>query len=149
MEALPLSAPIRKNSNFFSKVLPCILTKREWKIRNSGYLLKHVEGAVAFHNHRSTLKALAKQHIGYGEGTMFHCIDTGRDPEELGIPEPTYSSVSKDIFSYVSEEIPKRFWEVYRNHMGLKKALQYPLLDLTRRVCYDIGILRARKFIKK
>lgn len=50
------------------------------KISSSGYLLKHVEGAVVFHNHRGTLKALAKQHIGYGEGTIFHCIDTERDP---------------------------------------------------------------------
>lgn len=120
-----------------------------WKIRNSGYLLKYIEGAVVFHNHRNSLRGLIKQHIGYGEGTMFHCIDSGRNPAELGIPEPTYSSVSRDIFNYVAREVPKRIWEVYRNHLGLKKALQYPLLDLTRRVCYDIGVLKAKRFKSK
>ncbi|MBI3289807.1 glycosyltransferase [Candidatus Microgenomates bacterium] len=117
-----------------------------WRIRNQGYQLRHVEGAVAFHNHRGSLRGLIKQHIGYGEGTMFHCIDSGRNPAELGIPEPTYSSVAKDIFHYISREVPKRIWEVYRNHLGLKKALQYPLLDLTRRVCYDVGVLKAKRF---
>ncbi len=120
-----------------------------WRIRDKGYQFRHVEGAIAFHNHRNSLKGLIKQHIGYGEGTMFHCIDSGRNPAELGIPEPTYGSVSKDIYHYMSREVPKRIWGVYRNHLGFKKALQYPFLDLMRRVCYDIGILRSRKFLKK
>lgn len=118
-----------------------------WRIRNKGYQLRHVEGAVAYHNHRNSLRGLIKQHIGYGEGTMFHCIDTGRDPAELGIPYPSWGDVAKDILHYVSMEVPKRILEVYKNHKGIKKALQYPLLDITRRVCYDIGILRARKFL--
>lgn len=119
-----------------------------WKIRNEGYQFRHVEGAIAFHNHRNSLRGLVKQHIGYGEGTMFHCIDSGRNPAELGIPEPTIRAVAADLLNYAVTEVPKRMWEMYQNHMGLKKTLQYPLLDITRRICYDIGILHSRKLLK-
>ena len=119
-----------------------------WKIRNAGYLLRHVEEAITYHNHRDNIKALIKQHIGYGEGTMLHCIYTGRNPNELDIPNPTYISVTKDTLRYLLLEVPKRMKEVYKNHLGLKRAIQYPLLDLIRKSSYNLGILKARKFLK-
>jgi len=119
-----------------------------WKIRNAGYLLRHIEEAIAFHNHRGDIKALIKQHIGYGEGTMFHCIDTGRDPKELAIPNPTYASVVKDTLHYLLLEVPKRMKEVYKNHLGLKRAIQYSFLDLIRKSSYNFGVLKARRFLR-
>ena len=119
-----------------------------WKIRNKGYKFNHVEGAIAFHNHRSTLRGLIKQHIGYGEGTMFHCIDKERDPAELGIPNPTNVAVLLDLLHYSTREVPRRVINCYKDNLGVKKSLQYPLLDFTRRLCYDIGILKAKKFKK-
>lgn len=120
-----------------------------WRIRNQGYQFRHVDGAITFHNHRSSLRGLIKQHIGYGEGTMFHCIDSGRSPAELSIPESTVLAVTKDLLHYASIEVPKRIVEVYGNQMGVRKSVEYPLLDLTRRACYDIGILRSRRFLKQ
>lgn len=79
---------------------------------------------------------------------MFHCIYTGRNPNELAIPNPTYISVTKDTLRYLLLEVPKRIKEVYKNHLGLKRAIQYPLLDLIRKTSYNLGILKARKFLK-
>lgn len=120
-----------------------------WKIRNFGFQFNYVEEAVCFHNHRSNYADLIRQHIGYGEGTMFHCIDKGRDPAELDIPRPNYKDVAADICHYISHEIPRRIIECYRNHLGLKRSIQYPLLDLSRRFFYNVGILKARKYIIK
>ncbi|MBI3984761.1 MAG: glycosyltransferase [Candidatus Levybacteria bacterium] len=117
-----------------------------WRIRNAGYSLNHVNEAVCFHNHRADLGSLIKQHVGYGEGTMFHCLDTQRDPESLGIPSPDYISVAKDLLAYTYLEVPKRMIRSYKDGLGLIRSLQYPLLDLLRRGSYDVGILKAKRF---
>jgi len=46
-------------------------------------------------------------------------------------------------------EVPKRIIDCYKDNLGIKNALKYPILDFTRRFFYDVGILKARKFIKK
>lgn len=120
-----------------------------WMIRNRGYKLNHVEDAITFHNHRNNIKSLIKQHIGYGEGTTFHCVYRGRDPKTLGIPEAKYTAVIKDLSHYLFLEVPKRMRDCYKDNLGLKNALKYPALDFTRRFFYDVGILKARRSIKK
>jgi len=120
-----------------------------WRIRNAGYSLGHVNEAICFHNHRGDFNSLVKQHVGYGEGTMFHCLDAGRTPESLGIPNPDYSSVIRDLLRYSYIEVPKRIIECYRDRLGLKKSIQYPLLDLVRKFSYDMGILKSKRFQKQ
>lgn len=120
-----------------------------WMIRDRGYKLNHVEDAITFHNHRNNLKSFIKQHIGYGEGTTFHCVYRGRNPKTLGIPEAKYTAVVKDLGYYLILEVPKRIRDCYRDNLGIKNALKYPILDFTRRFFYDVGILKARKSIKK
>lgn len=119
-----------------------------WRIRDLGYTFNHSEDAIVFHNHRSNLRALVKQHVGYGEGTMFHCLDADRDPSELGIPSASYTKVARDLLRYVTREVPKRTIDCYKDNLGLKRSLTYPLLDLARRASYDVGILEARRFKK-
>ncbi len=120
-----------------------------WMIRNKGYKLNYVEDAITFHNHRNNIKSFIKQHIGYGEGTTFHCLYRGRDPKTLGIPEAKYTAVAKDLGHYLMLEVPKRIINCYKDNLGIKNTLKYPILDFTRRFFYDVGILKARKFIKK
>lgn len=119
-----------------------------WNIRNAGYSLGHVEAAVTYFNPRGTFRDLVKQHIGYGEGTMYHVLDTGREAKELGIPEATYPAVAKDLLAYAAKEVPARVVDVYQAK-GAKDAAVYPFLDITRRASYDVGILKARKFKDK
>lgn len=119
-----------------------------YAIRNLGYLFNYSDNAYAFHNHRRSLRSFVNQHLGYGEGTMFHCIDTGRDPSDLGIPEPTYQAVALDLARYLATEVPKRMVSCYGDNLGIQKSLIYPLLDFSRRLFYDIGILKARRFVK-
>lgn len=119
-----------------------------YAIRNLGYLFNYAEDAYAFHNHRNNLRSFISQHVGYGEGTMFHCLDTQRDPSELGISNPTYRGVVKDLFDYLVFEVPKRAIGVYKDNLGISKSLTYPLLDFARRFFYDMGILKARRFKK-
>lgn len=117
-----------------------------WKIRNEGFVFNYVKDAISFHNHRNSFRGLVKQHIGYGEGTMFHCLDKNRNPSELGIPKPTILAVSNDLIRYITKEVPLRFINCYRDNLGIKKSTQYPILDFCRRLSYDIGILKARKY---
>ncbi|RLI70935.1 hypothetical protein DRO91_06210 [Candidatus Heimdallarchaeota archaeon] len=119
-----------------------------WKIRDKGYQFIHIKNAKTFHNHRNTAMSFVKQHIGYGEGTMFHCIARNRNPSELGIPQPTFRAVSTDILYYLSREVPKRILECYKDNLGIRMSLVYPILDFTRRFFYDIGILKARRHLK-
>lgn len=119
-----------------------------YAIRNLGYLFTHAEDAYAFHNHRNSLRSFIRQHIGYGEGTMFHCIDNQRDPAELGIPNPTYQDVAKDLLRYLVLEVPKRVVNGYRDNLGVGRSVTYPLLDFSRRFFYDMGILKAKRFMK-
>jgi GT2 family glycosyltransferase/trans-aconitate methyltransferase len=120
-----------------------------WAIRNQGYKLNHVEDAITFHNHRNNIKSLIKQHIGYGEGTTFHCVYRNRDPKTLGIPEAKYTAVVADLAHYLILEVPKRIKNCYKDNLGFKNSIKYPVLDFTRRLFYDVGILKARKSIKK
>jgi len=120
-----------------------------YKLRKLGYLLGHSENSFAFHNHRSNLKSFIKQHIGYGEGTMFHCIEAEREPSDLGIPKPTYTSIITDLTKYMITEIPKRVKKCYADNLGLEKSITYPTLDFARRFFYDVGILKAKKYRNK
>lgn len=120
-----------------------------WMIRNEGYQLNYVEDAITFHNHRNNFKSFVKQHIGYGVGTTFHCTYRARDPKTLGIPEAKYTAVIKDLARYSTFEVPKRIKNCYQDNLGLKNSLKYPALDFIRRFFYDVGILKARKYIKE
>lgn len=118
-----------------------------WKIREQGYGLGYADSAIVFHKSRTAMRSLIRQHVGYGAGTMFHCLTTNRLPSELGIPEPTILACLKDVLSYAVLEVPTRALRCYRDNLGLKKALLYPSLDLIRRASYVWGILKTRPFI--
>lgn len=117
------------------------------RIRNNGYQFKHIDSAITFSNHKNSLRNIIKRNIENGEDALFHCVDLGIKPSDQSIPDPKLSSVATDILYFVSRDMPKQAREVYRNHLGLKKALQYPLLDLLSRVCYNIGVLRGSKLL--
>lgn len=118
-----------------------------WKIRERGYSLGYADSASVFHHSRTSIRSLMKQHVGYGAGTMFHCLTANRPPSELGIPNPTIEACLKDILSYAMFEVPKRFVQCYGDNLGLKKSITYPLLDLIRKASYVWGILKTRPFI--
>lgn len=120
-----------------------------YKMKKQGFEITYNPKAIVYHKHRSSLKDLIKQHIWYGEWTAFHCIEQWRNFEELWIPQPTYTAVSKDVFSYILHEVPKRIYQLHKEWKNISKTLWYPLLDLIRRISYDIWVLLTKKLYTK
>lgn len=119
-----------------------------YRLSLAGYTLAHEPRATVFHAHRSSIKELAKQHVGYWEWCSFHCIERWRDHWEIGIPYPNLPSVILDAWKYLFQEIPKRFLQWMQNGLWLKRTLQYLYLDMVRMVSYNYGVLKTKHLIK-
>jgi glycosyltransferase involved in cell wall biosynthesis len=117
-----------------------------WAVNRSGARLVYANDAFAFHDHRSGLRELLLQHIGYGEGATLHCIGRDRPPDELSIPASTMHDVALDTLAYLVREVPKRVCLVWRAERSIKAAVLIPILDAVRRIAYNVGVYRGRRY---
>jgi GT2 family glycosyltransferase len=112
-----------------------------WTVIAAGLGVAHAEKAVTFHQHRTSLFALMRQHAGYGHGTIVHCRKRRRNPADLLIAEASVGSVVADTLRYAVREVPKRLRKAARERR--LEPLLYPFIDLARRGAYNAGILLA------
>lgn len=115
-----------------------------YRLTKGCFNLEYNNKAIVYHKHRNNLKQLIKQHIWYWEWTAFHCLEQNRDFSEIWIPEPTYYSIFLDILKYIKNEIPKRILRWVKEEKDISKIIWYPILDLIRKVSYDVWVIRTR-----
>jgi hypothetical protein len=117
-----------------------------WSILAAGLSVAHAPKAITFHQHRPSVGALIRQHVGYGHGTIVHCVERRREPASLRIAGASVRDVVMDTARYAAFEVPVRLRRALRKRRV--EPLVYPFLDLLRRCAYNAGILLAAREMK-
>ncbi|MDD3756400.1 MAG: glycosyltransferase [Bacteroidales bacterium] len=101
--------------------------------------LGYCENAVLYHNHRTSLKDMVKQHIYYGRGTFLACKLNDIDFRLLKFYNPTFWNlflysgyVFKRIFTVSLPEFKKK-------KLKLSLYIPYIFLDIIRKMSFIIG----------
>ncbi len=101
--------------------------------------LGYCEEAVVYHHHRSTLKALTKQHFLYGRGVYVACRENGIRYEDLRFSLPIWPNLLRhSLLSFIrlfTISIP----EYRKKGLAIWKYPPYFGLDLLRRNIFMVG----------
>lgn len=111
------------------------LAFRAKQLGNLGYC----ENAIVYHHHRSTLKALARQHFMYGRGVYVACRDNDISYEELRFAKPTLCNLIRHLFVSAGRLSTISIPEYRQKGLPVWKYLPYFGLDLLRRDIFMIG----------
>lgn len=120
-----------------------------FRARNAWYRLYYNWKGNVYHKHRDSISTLVKQHFWYWRWTAFHCIERDRNFSELWIPSPNFYSVSTDVLNYIYSEIPKRMINLIKEKQSFIRVISYTILDITRKVSYNLWVLSVRKLYNK
>jgi len=101
--------------------------------------LAYCEEAIVYHNHRSSVRALARQHLNYGRGVFVACVNNHIEYRRVKFSRPTPPNLFRHSWvSFVrifSVSIPE-FWV---KRIPLWKWPAYFCLDLLRRNVFMVG----------
>jgi GT2 family glycosyltransferase len=123
------------------------LAFRALKVGKLGYC----EDAVVYHDHRSSVSALASQHFMYGRGVYTACRDNGIRYEDLRFSLPRWYNAARHLCLSTSRLMTISIPEYREKKLSLRKYPPYFFLDLLRRnvfmwgACYEYYKQRKRE----
>lgn len=124
-----------------------------YKILKRGFRLLFCPKALVYHYHRKSAIDFFIQQFRNGKGLAIHCAHRNTSLENIGFPEPKLSKIINHFVKYLyrsNENSPsllnrvKIYW--LNKNIEWKDKFIFPVIDITRRISYYIGIYLGNKF---
>jgi glycosyltransferase involved in cell wall biosynthesis len=122
------------------------------KVAAAGYTLGYVPAAVAWHQHRKTLGARAKQFHKYGEGAAFLHHISSNAPTKVGRYDPGFPPDPTRILRDLIREaalLPVRPFTYPNKDMRIGQRVIYPVFDYVQRAAFCWGALTLYRRLRR
>lgn len=101
--------------------------------------LAYCEDAVVYHNHRASVRALARQHFSYGRGVFVACVNNQIDYRRVKFLRPTLANLVWRFVLSITQLLTVSIPEFRHKRIAIRRWPAYFLLDLLRRNIFMVG----------
>jgi len=110
-----------------------------WRLRRAGFVVRRRPQALVFHHHRTSVRRLVRQHVGYGRG---QAALTRKYPDDIPWTLASELVAWRDLVASASTAV-KAAVACDGNRSG-SAQVSYAALDLVRKLAQRYGFVTGR-----